>query len=140
MRITRGAFSFLPDLTEEQIRRQVDYCIANDWVLAIEFAEDVPERDTHWDSWALPMFDVRDAAAVMGEIRACRAAHPACYIRVNAIDPVRGWETVRLSFIIGRPRAEPVVRFGRAEAQARAMRYRAPAAAVAERRFGGARF
>ncbi len=27
MRLTQGTFSFLPDLTDEQIRSQVEYCL-----------------------------------------------------------------------------------------------------------------
>ena len=31
MRITQGTFSFLPDLTDEQIAKQVDYALAQGW-------------------------------------------------------------------------------------------------------------
>ena len=137
MHMTLGAFAFLPDLTEEQICRQIDYCISNDWTVAIEFAAEVQNRDTQWDTWGVPMFDVRDAKAVLAEIRACREAHPKHYIRISAFDPSRGWETVRLSFIINRPRAEPVVRFDRSESQFRALRHRAQP--QPERRAMGAR-
>ena len=40
MRLTQGAFSYLPDLTDEQIRKQVDYCIYKNWAVNIEYTED----------------------------------------------------------------------------------------------------
>ena len=40
MRITQGCFSFLPDLTDEQISRQVQYCLENGWAVNIEFTDD----------------------------------------------------------------------------------------------------
>ena len=30
MRVTQGCFSFLPDLTDEQICRQVQYCLGQE--------------------------------------------------------------------------------------------------------------
>ncbi|MER3451010.1 MAG: ribulose bisphosphate carboxylase small subunit, partial [Thermus sp.] len=31
MRITQGTFSYLPDLTDEEIRLQIEYIIKNGW-------------------------------------------------------------------------------------------------------------
>ncbi len=31
MRITQGTCSFLPDLSDAQITRQIDYCLARGW-------------------------------------------------------------------------------------------------------------
>ena len=33
MRITQGTFSFLPDLTDTQIRAQVQYCLDKGWAV-----------------------------------------------------------------------------------------------------------
>ena len=71
----------------------------------------------------MPMFDLRDAAGVMQEVRACRAANPHVYIRVSAFDSTRGWETVRLSFLVQRPAVEPGFRLERVESQGRTIRY-----------------
>ncbi len=57
MRITQGAFSFLPDLTDEQIAKQVQYCIDNGWAVSLEFTDDPHPRNTYWDMWGHP--DVR---------------------------------------------------------------------------------
>ena len=37
MKVTQGCFSFLPDLTDDQISKQVQYCLANGWAVNIEF-------------------------------------------------------------------------------------------------------
>jgi ribulose-bisphosphate carboxylase small chain len=123
MRLTQGAFSFLPDLTDKQITAQVEYCLRQGWALGVEFTDDPHPRNTFWEMWGLPMFDLRDAAGVMQEIRACRVANPGCYVRVNAFDSTRGWETVRLSFLVQRPADEPGFRLERVEAEGRTIRY-----------------
>ncbi len=119
MRITQGAFSFLPDLTDEQISMQVEYCLRNDWAIGIEHTSDPHPRNVLWDMWGNPMFDLRDAAGVMMELRDCRKAFPNHYIRINAFDSTRGFETVRLSFIVNRPQVEPSFRLTRTEVRGR---------------------
>ena len=95
MRITQGTFSFLPDLTDEQIRAQVEYILQQGWAPSIEFTDDPHPRNTYWELWGLPMFDLKDAAGVLMEVRACRAQYPDHYIKVNAFDSTHGFETLR---------------------------------------------
>ncbi|HET9578972.1 MAG TPA: ribulose bisphosphate carboxylase small subunit [Usitatibacter sp.] len=123
MRITQGAFSFLPDLTDAQIRAQVDYCLSNGWAVSVEHTDDPHPRNTYWEMFGPPMFDLKDAAGAMAEIAACRATFPGHYIRVNAFDATRGWETIRLSFIVNRPAQEPGFRLVRTESEGRMQRY-----------------
>lgn len=123
MHLTQGSFSFLPDLTDKQIAAQVEYCLRQDWAVSLEFTDDPHPRNTYWEMWGMPMFDLRDAAGVMAEIRACREANPDVYVRVNAFDSTRGWETVRLSFLVQRPRHEPGFRLTRTETEGRTIRY-----------------
>jgi ribulose-bisphosphate carboxylase small chain len=73
--------------------------------------------------WGNPMFDLRDAAGVMDEVLACRKAHPHIYIRVNAFDSTRGFETTRLSFIVNRPLEEPGFLLKRHEVAGRHIEY-----------------
>ena len=40
MRVTQGCFSFLPDLTDEQISAQVQYCLGKGWAVNIEFTDE----------------------------------------------------------------------------------------------------
>ncbi len=123
MRITQGTFSFLPDLSDEQIRKQVEYCLNNGWAVSVEFTDDPHPRNTYWEMWGPPMFDLKDPAAVMQEVNACRKAYPNHYIKVNALDSTRGWETIRLSFIVHRPKHEPGFRLARQEGEGRNIRY-----------------
>lgn len=124
MRITQGAFSFLPDLTDEQIGKQAQYCLANGWAINLEFTDDPHPRNTYWEMWGIPMFDVKDAAGVMMELADCRKAYGGrMYIRLTAFDPSHGWESVKLSFIVDRPKGEPGFLLERQEQAGRAIRY-----------------
>ncbi|MFG1280111.1 ribulose bisphosphate carboxylase small subunit [Xanthobacter autotrophicus] len=123
MRITQGTFSFLPDLTPAQVRAQVQYCLDQGWAVSVEHTDDPHPRNTYWEMWGPPMFDLRDAAGVVGEIDGCRNTFPTRYVRVNAFDSTRGWETVRLSFIVQRPPVEDGFRLERTEGPSRTQRY-----------------
>ncbi|CAB3753903.1 ribulose bisphosphate carboxylase small subunit [Paraburkholderia solisilvae] len=123
MRITQGTFSFLPELTDDEIRLQIDYALAQGWACSIEFTDDPHPRNTYWEMWGLPMFDLRDAAGVMQEVNACRTTYPQHYIKVNAFDSVRGFETMRLSFIVNRPDVEAALWLEREESEGRVQRY-----------------
>jgi len=106
-RLTQGQFSFLPDLTDEQITAQIRYALEQGWAVNVEFTDDPHPRNTYWEMWGLPMFDLKDPAGILYEINECRKAYPNHYIRVTAYDSTRGWETPRMSFIVNRPKEEP---------------------------------
>lgn len=128
MRITQGTFSFLPDLSDEQIWAQIEYCLRKDWAVGVEYTDDPHPRNIFWEMWGNPMFDLKDAAGVMMEVRACRDAQPDSYIRLNAFDSSRGFETVMLSFIVNRPKVEPRFVLTRTETDSRVQRYSMKAA------------
>lgn len=123
MRLTQGTFSFLPDLTDEEIEKQIDYCLHQGWSIGVEYTDDPHPRNSYWEMWNLPMFDIRDPVAVMVEVTACRRAKPNRYIRVIAYDSTRGRETTALSFIVNRPAREPGFRLDRQEGPGRSIRY-----------------
>jgi ribulose-bisphosphate carboxylase small chain len=123
MRLTQGQFSFLPDLTDEEITKQVTYALDQGWAVAVEFTDDPHPRNTYWEMWGQPMFDIADAAGVMMEVKACRKANPNKYIKVLAFDNNRGFETIRMSFIINRPPNESGFELVRAEGPARNVNY-----------------
>lgn len=123
MRLTQGTFSFLPDLSDEQITAQVNYCLERGWAVSLEHTDDPHPRNTYWEMYGAPMFDLRDAAGVVGTLRDARATFPEHYIRLSAFDATRGVETIRLSFIVNRPSREPGFRLERQEAAGRAIRY-----------------
>ena len=123
MRLTQGAFSFLPDLTDEEIRAQVDYGLGRGWAWSVEFTDDPHPRNTYWEMWGLPMFDLADGAGVSYEVNACRKAYPNHYIRLVAFDSTRGVESIQLSFIVNRPAGEPGFRLERSDAEGRKVQY-----------------
>jgi ribulose-bisphosphate carboxylase small chain len=123
MRITQGTFSYLPDLTDDEIRAQVQYSIGQGWAVGVEFTDDPHPRNVLWEMWGLPMFGIADAAAAMHEVTRCRAAYPGHYIRVSAYDAGLGRQTTALSFIVNRPASEPGFRLDRQEASDRHIRY-----------------
>ena len=130
MRITQGTFSFLPDLTDEQISKQVAYCLRNGWAVNIEFTDDPHPRNTYWEMWGLPMFDLKDAAGIMRELAECRRAYGDRYIRISGFDASPGWESVRITFIVNRPKQEPGFQLERQESVGRNIRYTTRAYAV----------
>jgi ribulose-bisphosphate carboxylase small chain len=128
MRLTQGTFSFLPDLSDEQIRAQIEYALGRGWAISVEHTRTPHPRNTYWEMWGQPMFDLRDAAGVAEEIERCRGAHPEAWIKVNAFDSTRGWETVRLSFLVARPEDEGSFVLERGEGPGRTVRYAVRAA------------
>jgi ribulose-bisphosphate carboxylase small chain len=123
MRLTQGTFSFLPDLTDAQIARQIEYCLQQGWAISIEYTDDPHPRNTYWEMFGPPMFDLRDAAGIMLELQSCRRAFPQHYIKLNAFDSSLGTESLRLSFIVGRPSVEPGFALERTEAAGRRLQY-----------------
>jgi ribulose-bisphosphate carboxylase small chain len=123
VRITQGTFSYLPDLSDAEIDAQLRYAIGQGWAVAVEFTDDPHPRNSLWEMWGLPMFEIADAAVGLAEIRACRAAHPNHYVRVSAYDASYGRQTTALSFIVARPPDEPGFRLDRQEAAGRRIRY-----------------
>lgn len=122
MRITQGCFSFLPDLTDTQIAAQINYCLDQNWAVALEFTDDPHPRNTYWEMFGMPMFDLRDAAGVMLELAQCRRTFPDHYIRLMAFDSTRGVESIAMSFIVNRPKSEPGFGLVRQEAEGRNIR------------------
>ena len=45
MRLTQGCFSFLPDLTDQQIEKQVNYAMSKGWAMNVEWTDDPPRPD-----------------------------------------------------------------------------------------------
>ena len=124
MRITQGAFSFLPDLTDAQIRAQVAV-LPRQWLGRQPRVHRRPASAQHLLG-DVGQPDVRppDAAGVMLELNACRKAfrrplHPRRRLRRDAA----AGRSVRLSFIVNRPAEEPGFRLERQEGAGRTIRY-----------------
>jgi len=122
-RITQGQFSFLPDLTDDEIRMQVDYGLSKGYAWSVEYTDDPHPRNTYWEMFGMPMFDLKDAAGLMMELGQCRKTFPNHYIRLMAFDSTRGVESIAMSFIVNRPKSEPGFGLVRQEADGRNIRY-----------------
>ena len=123
-RVTQGQFSYLPDLTDAQITKQIEYALNHSYAVGIEYTDDPHPRNTYWEMFGNPMFDLKDPAGILMEINACRKTFPNHYVRVTAFDSTRGVESPKMSFIVNRPAREPGFGLARQEAQGRSVRYR----------------
>jgi ribulose-bisphosphate carboxylase small chain len=122
-RITQGSFSMLPDLTDEQIKKQIEYSIKSGFAVGIEWTDDPHPRNCYWELWGLPLFDVPDASTIMYELQECRKAHPGIYIKINGFNNARGIESTGISFIVQRPAFEPGFYLVRQEGKGRNILY-----------------
>lgn len=123
-RVTQGQFSYLPDLTDVQITAQIEYALKHHYAVGIEYTDDPHPRNTYWEMFGNPMFDLKDAAGILKEINTCRKTYPSHYVRVTAFDSTQGVESVRMSFIVNRPAKEPGFGLARTEVEGRQVRYR----------------
>src|SRR5580700_8978744 len=132
MRLTQGTFSFLPEFTDEEIVAQIVYSLEHGWAMSVEHTDDPHPRNSYWEMWGLPLFDVdvNDVDVVLREVRACREAKPNEYIKVIGYDASLGRQTTALSFIVNRPAHEPGFRLDRQEGSDRQIRYSLQAYAV----------
>ena len=105
MRVTQGTFSFLPDLTNDQIEAQIRYALGNGWAVSVEYTDDPHPRNAYWELWGFPLFDLRadQADVAMREVKACREQFPHHYVKVIAYDARYTRQTSALAFIVGRP-------------------------------------
>jgi ribulose-bisphosphate carboxylase small chain len=72
VRLTQGCFSFLPDLTDQQIEKQVTYAMSRGLAMNVEWTDDPHPRNNYWELWGLPLFDIKDPATVMFELNEAR--------------------------------------------------------------------
>merc|ERR1719389_1522902 len=96
--------SYLPELRNEEIFKQVQYMIKNRWTPALEFTDDgdiyLNTRmgpgyydNRYWSMYKLPMFGCTDPNEVLREIETCRRDYPMAKIRVIAFDPIKQVQT-----------------------------------------------
>ena len=125
MRVTQGTFSFLPELTDEEIDAQIKYSLRNGWAMSIEYTDDAHPRNAYWEMWGLPAFDTKeeDSENILREVRAAREAFPEHYIKVIAYDPTRGRQTTALAYFVNRPSVEKPFKLERIQGPGRTHRF-----------------
>ncbi|MBK6974117.1 MAG: ribulose bisphosphate carboxylase small subunit [Candidatus Methylophosphatis roskildensis] len=79
-------FSYLPAMSPEQIRAQVDYIVKRGWNPAIEHTEPQNAFDHFWYMWKLPLFGEADVTRILAEAEACHKANPDHHVRLVGYD------------------------------------------------------
>jgi ribulose-bisphosphate carboxylase small chain len=79
-------FSYLPQLSEDRIKSQVEYIISKGWNPAVEHSEPENSTDSYWYMWKLPMFGETNVDTVLAEIEACHKANPSNHVRLIGYD------------------------------------------------------
>ena len=123
MKLRYGTFSYLPELTDEEIGAQVRYALKHEWPVSIEFTDDPHPRNMYWEMWGLPMFDLTEPDGVLAQINECRSTFPNHYIRVLAYDASLGRQTTAMHFLVQAPQQEPGFLLTRIEGENRTQRY-----------------
>ena len=94
-------FSYLPPLTDGEVRAQVESLTGRGLLPAIEYSVDPDVRDLYWRMWKLPFVGRPSAEAVIVEIEQCAAANPQAHIKLAGYDSVRQGQV--LAFVVRRP-------------------------------------
>lgn len=84
-----GTFSYLPPMTSDQIRKQVEYIVEKGWNPAIEHTEPKYATSNYWYMWKLPMFGEVDVDKILAEIETCKKANPNHHVRLIGYDNIR---------------------------------------------------
>jgi len=98
-----GTFSYLPPMSAQAVKRQVEYLLAQGWAPALEHTEPRHTRGSYWYMWKLPMFGETSADVVLAEAEACRKANPGNHVRLVGYDKLR--QTQGASLVIHRGKA-----------------------------------
>ncbi|KAK7271789.1 hypothetical protein RJT34_27978 [Clitoria ternatea] len=105
--------SYLPDLTDQQLGKEVDYLLRKGWIPCLEFELEhgfvyrehsrVPGYydGRYWTMWKLPMFGCTDSSQVLQELEEAKKAYPQSFIRIIGFDNVRQVQCI--SFIAYKP-------------------------------------
>merc|ERR1711959_297212 len=97
--------SYLPQLSNDDIKHQIDYMLRNSWTPCLEFSEDgdiyLNTRlgpgyydNRYWSLYKLPMFGCTDASEVIREIENCKKEFSSAKVRVVGFDSTRQVQTV----------------------------------------------
>jgi ribulose-bisphosphate carboxylase small chain len=79
-------FSYLPAMSPDKIKKQVQYLVSKGFNPAIEHTEPEHLMDNYWYMWKLPMFGETDVSRVVAEAEACHKANPNNHVRLVGYD------------------------------------------------------
>ena len=107
-------FSYLPALSDDDIKKQIGYMLRKGLTPCLEF--DCAERsfakeqpaygpgfyyNRYWMMWKLPMFGCTDGDQVLKEVANCKKDYPDHYIRVVGFNAEK--QVQMASFIVHKP-------------------------------------
>ncbi|CAI9786792.1 unnamed protein product [Fraxinus pennsylvanica] len=105
--------SYLPDLTREQLLKEIEYLLQSKWIPCLEFELEhgfvYRENNRspgyydgrYWVMWKLPMYGCTDAVQVLNEVDLCVKEYPNAFVRIIGFDNVRQVQCI--SFIAYKP-------------------------------------
>lgn len=79
-------FSYLPPLSDESTRAQIQYIVDKGWNPGIEHTEPENASSNYWYMWKLPLFGEDNVDTILAEIANCKQAHPNNHIRLLGFD------------------------------------------------------
>ena len=123
LKVTQGQFSYLPDLTPQDIKTQLQYYLGLRLTVGIEYTKEPHPRNSFWDMWGIPMFNRTEVLSVYNDVVAACNANPGAYVKVVIFDSRRGVESCVASFIVQRPKQETRYKLNRIEERGRIIRY-----------------
>merc|ERR1712151_83243 len=96
--------SYLPQLSDADIKKQIDFMIRKKMTPSLEFSDDgdiyLNTRmgpgyydNRYWSMYKLPMFGCNDSTAVIQEIEICKNELQNAKVRVIGFDPKRQVQT-----------------------------------------------
>ncbi|SIO42588.1 ribulose 1,5-bisphosphate carboxylase small subunit [Rhodovulum sp. ES.010] len=98
-----GTFSYLPEMDDAQIRKQVEWIVKHGWNPAIEHTEPEHATSNYWYMWKLPMFGETDVDAILAEIKACAEANPGNHVRLIGYNNYTQSQGANMVVIRGNP-------------------------------------
>ncbi len=93
-------FSYLPEMSADQVRAQIAYALRQGWSPSIEHTEPERSMSHYWYMWKLPMFGEQSVDNVLAELEACRRKYPNHLIKLVAYDNYA--QTMGLAFVVYR--------------------------------------
>jgi len=97
-------FSYLPAMSEAQIREQLRYIVDKGWNAAVEHTEPDNTAGSYWYMWKLPMFGETDVERILAEAQSCRRAHPTHHVRLIGYDNYK--QSLGAAMVVFRGRTE----------------------------------
>ena len=96
--------SYLPQLNNDDIRKQIEYMIRSNWTPCLEFSDDgdiyLNTRmgpgyydNRYWTLYKLPMFGCTDPSEVIREIENCKSEFRNAKVRVIGFDSIQQVQT-----------------------------------------------